>query len=132
MHDQTASVSFTATAAKDEAVSADEAPNRGAAPDPAGPADLARELEMQGIAPLRLQAARRTSEDHRAAHGRYGWPVVAAGLVGMTWMAIYIGPLGVMIKPLGDIFGWRYFKAKAGSRRECGFWRLIDDGEHPI
>jgi hypothetical protein len=76
MHDQTASVSFTATAAKDEAVSADEAHNRGAAPDPAGPADLARELEMQGIAPGSTTSGRST-DFGRSSRG--AWALWLAG-----------------------------------------------------
>lgn len=45
---------------------------------------------------------------------RDGWRVAVAGLVGMTIMALHSGALGVMMKPLGEIFGWERSEISAG------------------
>lgn len=43
---------------------------------------------------------------HPAGEWSRAWPVAAAGLVGMTMMSLHTGALGVLMKPLGQAFGW--------------------------
>ena len=46
------------------------------------------------------------TEKRRAGEWTGGWPVVAAGITGMVMMSMHTGPIGVLMKPLGDEFGW--------------------------
>jgi predicted MFS family arabinose efflux permease len=45
---------------------------------------------------------------------RNGWRAVAAGFVGMTLMSLHAGLLGVMMRPLGALFGWGRSEIGAG------------------
>ncbi|MBR0967356.1 MFS transporter [Tardiphaga sp. 538_B7_N1_4] len=45
---------------------------------------------------------------------RYGWPLVIVGLIGMTMNAVHFGPLVVLMKPLGELFGWSRSQISGG------------------
>jgi predicted MFS family arabinose efflux permease len=46
------------------------------------------------------------SEPFKQSEWRHGWPMVAAGVVGMTLCGFHTGVLGTVVKPLSDTFGW--------------------------
>ncbi|MDB5576309.1 MAG: transporter [Bradyrhizobium sp.] len=43
-----------------------------------------------------------------------GWPVVLAGVIGMSLMNLHAVPLGMLMKPLSDTFGWSRGQISAG------------------
>lgn len=45
---------------------------------------------------------------------RRGWPIVLAGLIGMTLMNLHTAALGTLVKPLGDAYGWSRFVVSSG------------------